>query len=140
MIDARGGAEDLAAMLATMSVSRRPGAYTIVSVVDRAELPDDLTFEALVREDEGWTVVCNADDARRCGFVFDYVAAWLTLDVHSSLDAVGLTAAISQALASHGMSCNVIAAAFHDHLLVALDEADRAIEVLEDLRHGARGR
>ncbi len=53
--------------------------------------------------------------------------------MHSALDAVGLTAAVSTALASHGISCNLLARYFHDHLLAAIDRADEARRVLEQL-------
>ncbi|MDH3540770.1 MAG: ACT domain-containing protein [Acidimicrobiia bacterium] len=60
-------------------------------------------------------------------------AAWLTLDVHSALDGIGLTATVTTALAAAGIPCNMLAGAFHDHLLVPTAEADRAIAVLEAL-------
>jgi hypothetical protein len=58
--------------------------------------------------------------------------------VHSALDAVGLTAAISTALADAVLSCNVIASYHHDHLLVPADRAPEAITVLSDLSRGTR--
>ena len=72
-----------------------------------------------------------ADDR---GLAYDFVAAWITLQVHSALGAVGLTAAVSGALAGAGISCNVLAGAFHDHLLVPHDRADAAVTVLQALR------
>jgi uncharacterized protein len=54
----------------------------------------------------------------------------ITLTIHSSLEAVGLTAAVSQELTNAGISCNVVAAYYHDHLFVAIEDAERAIEVL----------
>ena len=56
--------------------------------------------------------------------------AWLTLEVHSSLESVGLTAAVSARLAARGIACNVIAGYHHDHLLVPVARADDAIEAL----------
>jgi len=53
--------------------------------------------------------------------------------VHSALDAVGLTAAFSNALSSAGISCNVVAAYYHDHIFVDKKDAERAMEVLLDL-------
>ena len=55
---------------------------------------------------------------------------WITLDVHSSLEAVGLTAAVSAALAEENISCNVVAAYYHDHLFVPVADAERAMETL----------
>ena len=64
---------------------------------------------------------------------YHFVAKWITLNVHSSLEAVGLTAAFSNALAEAGISCNVVAAYYHDHIFVAKADADKAMEVLRKL-------
>ncbi|TFD78637.1 ACT domain-containing protein [Cryobacterium psychrophilum] len=64
----------------------------------------------------------------------EYVAAWLTLSVHSSGDAVGLTAAFSHALGEADTSCNVLAGCCHDHILVAACDREHAINVLHRLR------
>jgi len=66
------------------------------------------------------------------------VAAWLTLRVHSALSAVGLTAAVAGALTRIGVSCNVVAAFYHDHLFVAEADAERALAALEELASGVR--
>lgn len=74
-----------------------------------------------------------ADDL---GLTYTYVAAWITLTVHSSLEATGLTAAFATALADAGISCNVVAAYFHDHIFVAEADGERTIEVLRGLGLG----
>jgi uncharacterized protein len=70
---------------------------------------------------------------------YDYVAAWITLRVHSALDAVGLTAAVATALAAAGLSCNVVAGYHHDHLFLPYDHAETAMRVLHDLTRTAPG-
>ncbi|MCU1414196.1 MAG: hypothetical protein JWN80_1536 [Microbacteriaceae bacterium] len=92
--------------------------------------PLGVVIEASIREAEALTVVIAVEDADRLGLAYDFVAGWITLEVHSALSAVGLTAAFSAALASAGISCNVLAGYFHDHILVAKDDLDRALEVL----------
>ena len=71
------------------------------------------------REEEAWTVILNKTLADQQHYEYSYVAAWITLTVHSSLEAVGLTAAFSKALGDASISCNVIAAYYHDHTFVA---------------------
>jgi uncharacterized protein len=106
---------------------RRPGEFVVV-VAD-----ETVAAEATVREDEGLTVVVPRGRADELGLAYDYVAAWITLRVDSTLEHVGLTALFSRALADARISCNVLAGVHHDHLLVPADRADEALEVLRAL-------
>ena len=99
-------------------------------VLSEDALLEPRMIEATVREDEGLSVVLRRERADALGLAYDYVAAWITLRVHSALDAVGVTAAVSTALAAAGLSCNVIAGYHHDHLLVPADRTDEALAVL----------
>jgi len=93
----------------------------------------------MVHEEEGTTYVLAQDAADRQGLAYDFVASWITLRVHSSLVAVGLTAAVSDALAQRGISCNVLAGFHHDHLLVPTWRRDEALEILRGLAERAAG-
>ena len=79
---------------------------------------------ALIREDEGLTAIRPDPDG-------DW--ARISLGVHSSLKAVGLTAALSKALADAGISANIVAALRHDHLFVPWDRRDEALRCIEAL-------
>ena len=107
---------------------RRPGEF--VFVLGEENVP----AEASVREDEGLTLVLARERADALGLTYDFVAAWITLRLHSQLEAVGLTAAFSRALAEAGIGCNVLAGLHHDHLLVPADRADEAIAVLRGVQ------
>lgn len=120
-------------LLRSLRPMRREGEFVVVAA---DSLPAQLHLEASVREDEGFSGVITRVDADSCGAAYDVVLAWITLTVHSSLKAVGLTAAVSTALAREGLSCNVIAGLRHDHLLVPLDAADEALRILEALSAG----
>ena len=129
------GETDLDTLLAELDVTRRPGRFTVVSVPQLdGPLAEPGATEAIVREAEGMTAVVTTEAAERAGVPHDFVAAWLTLDVHSALEAVGLTAAVSAALADRGIPCNVVAGYHHDHLLVPEDRAEEAIACLRALR------
>jgi hypothetical protein len=119
-------------MLDGLTVSRRPGVFTVVTVDDAPPLGDGV--EAVLTEAEGTTVVVTVEAAEAKGWPVEFVAAWLTLDVHSALEAVGLTAAFSAALAKDDIPCNVLAGYFHDHLLVPADRVDDAVAALHALR------
>ena len=111
------------------------GEFVVVSV-DPLRLVG-MPAEAIIREDEGPTVVMKRSDADADGIPYDFVAAWITLTVHSDLAAVGLTAAFSAVLAAEGISCNVLAGFHHDHLLVPSDRRDDALAVLTALSASA---
>ena len=81
-------------------------------------------------ETEGLTLVLLKKTAESFGLSYEGVFRCITLGVHSSLEAVGLTAAVAGDLAAHGIAANVIAAYFHDHVFVPSELADRAIDIL----------
>jgi hypothetical protein len=126
------GERDLASILRSLTIERRPGVFAYVSVEQpSAELVS--LAAAVVEESEGVTLVLPVDAARDAGLTPVFEGAWLTLEVHSSLDAVGLTAAVSNALAAAGIPCNVIAGAYHDHLLVPVARATEATNCLRQM-------
>ena len=89
------------------------------------------------REEEGVTAIVPASVAmelEQSGADF----ARITLQVHSDLEAVGLTAAVSNALAAQNIACNVVAAFHHDHLFVPAERKDEALQALLDLSDAAR--
>ena len=85
------------------------------------------------KEAEGITVILNKHIADNLKLKYTYIASWITLTVHSSLEATGLTAAFATALAKEGISCNVVAAYYHDHIFVDKKNAEKAIEALRNL-------
>ena len=125
------GETDLTLMLRTLEVDRRPGSF--VYCVDARE-EAVCAAAATVREAEGLTLVLPRERAQALGIAFEREWAWLTLRVHSALEAVGLTAAVARSLADVGLPCNVLAGAFHDHLLVPEDRSADAIAALARLR------
>lgn len=125
------GETDLGVLLSSLHVERRLGTFTIVSTSESVTLTDGVG--ALVHEAEGSSVACTIEYARARGWSVDFEAAWLTLAVHSSLEAVGLTAAVAAALAEQGIPANVVAGFHHDHLLVPADRADDAVACLAAL-------
>jgi len=88
---------------------------------------------ACFHENEGWTVVTNMKTALANNLVYESTFRCITLNVESSLNAVGLTAAVAQALADKHISANVIAAYYHDHIFVPSNRAEDALKVLEEL-------
>ena len=123
------GETDLDKMLATLRVERRPGVFTYATV--RTPAPELLAAaHGVVTEGDLTTLVLPVVAAERAGLPVELEMAWLSLTVQSSLEAVGLTAAFSTTLGKAGIPCNVLAGFHHDHILVPVDRAQQAIDVL----------
>jgi hypothetical protein len=128
---------DLGELLRTLRPVLNDGNYVF------AVLPHDADSGALeplatFRENEGVTVVVEEERARLAGLRVLFRAAWITLTVHSDLQAVGLTAAVAGALTRANISCNIIAAAHHDHVFVPAESARAAIDALQALQREHR--
>ena len=126
------GERDLRTLLTSLRAQRQPGTYVFTVAPEGFGL-DGVRPVVTVAESEGLTLVLAKEDADRLRLRYDYVAAWLTLRVHSALDAVGLTAAVSGRLAERDISCNVVAGYHHDHLFVPADKADDALAALDEM-------
>lgn len=132
------GERDLLSLLRALRPELHPHEYVFTTV---AEKPDGVRAIATVEEDEGTTLILRRSEADALGLPYEYVAAWITLRVHSALAAVGLTAVVAAAFADAGLSCNVIAGYYHDHLFVSYEDRGRAMEVLAALtNYGGSGR
>lgn len=123
---------DLDTLLATLEPRLHAGVYVFATLA--GAVPPGLSPLATFREEEGLTVVVAEADAARHGLAALFRAAWITLTVHSDLAAVGLTAAVAAALGEAGISCNVLAAAHHDHLFVPVESGPAAVAALRALQ------
>ncbi|MGB3685275.1 MAG: ACT domain-containing protein [Ornithinimicrobium sp.] len=126
------GLTDLDELLSGMRPVLRRGTYVYV-FVGHAALTTLPVHEALIREPEGISLVMRREDADAADLHYDVVLTWITLTVHSSLEAVGLTAAFATALTDAGISCNVLAGFHHDHILVPRDRCGPAMDALHAL-------
>jgi hypothetical protein len=85
------------------------------------------------QEKEGLTVIVEKEKADELNIAYSGVFKCITLNVHSSLDAVGLTAAVSTKLTQSNISANVVAAYYHDHVFIASKDAEKALSDLNAL-------
>jgi hypothetical protein len=123
------GEKDLEKLLKTMKPSLNEGDYVFCTINDITTV-ESSDIIMLFREEEGFTIIIKKDLADSLKLEYSFVASWITLTVHSSLEAVGLTTAFSKALSQEGISCNVVAAFYHDHIFVSKNDADKAMEIL----------
>ncbi|WNC68631.1 ACT domain-containing protein [Thalassotalea nanhaiensis] len=128
------GETNLSKLLGAMSPVLMPDEYVFCSVQGEYRDFHELDPLASYREAEGLTLVISKEAAIANKLQFESVFRGITLTVHSSLDAVGLTAAVSTKLAEKGISANVIAAYYHDHIFVQSEKAELAIEALGEFR------
>ena len=128
------GETSLQNLLKHMSPELLDDEFVFISV-DNARYGDLTELEPIAAflEREGLTLIITKQKADRYKKEYQSVFSCITLKIHSSLDAVGLTAAFSGKLAEHGISANVVAGYYHDHIFVQSDCATRAIQALNEL-------
>ena len=126
------GETNLTTLLQSMSPKLMPEEYVFCCVEGGFSDYKNLSPLATFLETEGLTLVLTKEQAQTNGFAFESVFSGITLTVHSSLDAVGLTAAVATKLAEYNISANVIAAYYHDHIFVQTEKAQLALQALKE--------
>ncbi len=132
---------DRDAMIAGMAPVLQPGLFVFCTM-----LHNSISREALAQahgmfvEDEGLSLILPRTEALRLGFKAEAIMRQITLMVYSALEGVGLTAAVSAALAEKGIPANMVAATMHDHIFVPARFADQAFDTLRALQKEARER
>jgi hypothetical protein len=126
------GETDIQKLIQGMKPMLNNGEF-VFCVTDSYQAANRLNPLCVFQEEEGITVIIPKIQADNAPLPYSVVCAWITLSVHSSLEAVGLTAAISKALTDANISCNMIAAYHHDHIFVPIQDAQHAMKVLENL-------
>lgn len=128
------GETNLDQLLSNMSPELRQGDYVFcVSNATNYDAINKIRPFACIYESEGMTLVVLKETAHRFGLDYEQTFGCITLNVHSSLEAVGLTAAVSTALTDHQISANIIAGFYHDHIFVPTEFAARALDILSRL-------
>ena len=129
------GETNLQTLLHSMQPIQNEGVFVFCTLKSAPGELDQVLL--LFREAEGITVIVNKDFADQKGYDYQSTFAWLTLQVHSALEAVGLTAAFAQALTLENISCNVVAGFYHDHIFVPHTQAENAMRTLQKLAQSA---
>ena len=133
------GISDLNELLKSISPELQQGDYVFCTL--KGELVDYLSLNPLASfvEPEGLTLILTVECADAACLAYHGSFKQITLKVHSSLDAVGLTAAVATKLTDYGISANVVAAYFHDHIFVPSDKAEKAMSALKELSQATKG-
>ena len=126
------GEKNLKILLAEMSPVLHEDEFVFCTVDPNDSSCTDLKPICRFREAEGEALIITRKDAEKSQIPFIYPCRMITLNVYSSLDAVGFLAAITTKLAEAGISVNPVSAFYHDHLFVPTDKADRVMQLLAE--------
>ena len=135
------GETSLNTLLRTLKASLQPPTYVFMSIPnDQIVHPFPIPFSEVQMwfcESEGATLIVPLHMAEKLSFDYSYKCRMVTLDVHSSLEAVGFMAAIATRLAEEGLSSNPVSAFYHDHLFVKEEESEKVVKLLEQMAREA---
>jgi len=126
------GVTDLTILLRSAKPEHNQGDYVFCNVPDLTGI-DMSKVVMMFREKEATTLIMALDYAESINLQHGSTFSWITLTIHSSLEAVGLTAAFSTALAAANISCNVVAGYYHDHIFVGSKDLDQAMTILSNM-------
>jgi uncharacterized protein len=126
------GETNLQILLREMKPKLNEGEFVYCTVESKDQVVP-LDPLGMFAEAESVTVILPKSQADAMRLAYSTTFAWITLTVHSSLEAVGLTAAIAKALTEASISCNVVAAYYHDHIFVPKKDAAQAMNILQAL-------
>lgn len=125
------GEKNLDALLKSMKPKHNVGEF----VFCKTENLEQINLSQIImsfKEEESITIIAEKAVADKLDLDYSFIASWITLTVHSSLEAVGLTAAFSKALSENRISCNVVAAYYHDHIFVDKKDTEKAMAILNE--------
>ena len=122
------GEKNLTKLLASLTAKVDPDTYVFATTTSK--VPADLKPRMIFEEAEGTTLITTLEQARAHNLSYEYESRMITLDIHSSLEAVGFMAVIATRLAARGLSVNPVSAFYHDHIFVPAERADDAMSEL----------
>lgn len=132
------GETSLQKLLSSLKLILSPEVYVFASLPHDAGIPTALPLQMVFREQEGMTIITTKTAAEKQELDYTFPCRMITLDVHSSLAAVGFIAVIASELKKLGMGVNPVSGYYHDHCFVPEGREEEAIECLEELAKKAR--
>lgn len=126
------GETDLATLMRSLSAEPVEGLYVFVTLPGN-RMPEGIAPRMIFAESEGTTLVILKSQAEEYGLAYEFPCRMITLNVHSSLEAVGFIARVASELARHGMGVNPVSGYFHDHLFVPDGREKDALRILAQL-------
>lgn len=127
------GEKSLAKLLATLTTTLHETTFVFATLTDASSLPPLAEAQLLFKEKEGITVIVSQEYATAHNIDFFFPCKMITLNVTSSLEAVGFMAVIATRLAENNMGVNPVSGFYHDHLFIPLGREQEAVEILHRL-------
>lgn len=127
-----GGEQNLDILLWAMTATLHDGVHVFATVA-KGHVPGGLHAVMQFDEQEGTTLILLKPEAEADGITHAFPCRMITLNVHSSLEAVGFIARIATELAKRGMGVNPVSGFYHDHLFVPLGREQEAMAILADI-------
>ena len=125
------GEMDLSILINNMKPVLHPDEY-VFCCIPNLDMIDINNIIQMFREIEGITIIVTKAYADDLSLPYTFISSWITLNIHSSLDAIGFTAAFTKVLTQSHISCNVIAGYYHDHIFINSKDTLIAMQVLEN--------
>ena len=132
------GETDLTTLLRSLKADLIDGIF-VFATVPTGQIPPDLAPRMMFQEAEGTTLILLKDAAQAADLPYEFSSRMITLNIHSSLDAVGFMARIATALGNEGMGVNPVAGFYHDHLFVPNGREQDALRILSQIAKDAAG-
>ena len=127
------GETNLTTLLSTLKLTLSTEIFVFITLPGLKLPPPSLEIQMYFREAEGTTIITTQESANTNGIEYTFPCKMITLNVHSSLEAVGFMATISAELADQGIGVNPVSGYYHDHCFVPLGKENEAMRVLQDL-------
>jgi hypothetical protein len=124
------GETNLDALLSSMAANLVDDVFVFVTLAD-STIPNGVIPRMVFQEAEGTTLILTKDQAEYAGIDYEFPCRMITLEIHSSLEAVGFMARITTALAAEDMGVNPVSGFYHDHLFVPDGREQDALRILD---------
>lgn len=131
------GEANLETLLRNMKPEMQEGILVFCSLPEVEGIPATLKPVHIFREREGTAFIVRRDEAESAELPYQFASRQITLTVHSSLEAIGLLAAVTGRLADADISVNAVSAFHHDHLFVPEHRASEALRLLLEMSEQA---
>ncbi|KAH7118586.1 integron gene cassette protein [Dactylonectria estremocensis] len=133
-----GGEKSLTTLLSSLTTTLHPSTFVFITLSESSTLPPLSEIQLMFRESEGITIIATQEYAVSQQMEYSFPSRMITLNVHSSLEAVGFMAVIATKLAEKGMGVNPVSGFYHDHLFVPIGKEEEALSTLQKLSEDSK--